>query len=161
MKSTPLSVPVTGYVHQFLLRTVGPGPYDLNHGHLYPREMFLSLAWLWQRSSNIFYTKTIEIDLGKSPMLHSNHKVIKDKLERGLFGLHQFYQQLFLQVNMSVTIKDGMGYKKGTKSNRIISAVEEFLERYEIDEDTYSLDAAYMQYMRMKRHYPSLVKSKA
>lgn len=151
-------VPVTGYVHQFLLKVAGPGPYLLTDpSYQFVRDIYLDISRPWQWTSQLYEAEKIELDIGNSLKLKQIYADNLHRFDSILFGVYEFYRQLFLQINLTKSILEEMGEGKRTKNNSTMKATRDFLKRYDINEETYSLDAAYMQYMRMQRKYPKLI----
>lgn len=157
MRNELVSIPLTEYAHKYLLKCFGPAPFDLTKpGFNPPRDMFLSVGIIWSRTSNIFPFESVDVFLGSTQhenMLHKHYRTHQKKFELGIYGLYYFYRALFNEVDMEIKLREEMGQKLGYGDNHISKAVDNFLKRYDIDEEIYPLAAAYQKYMRMKQKH--------
>lgn len=145
------TIPVTGYVYQFLLKVFGPGPYDIGKDIVnIPRQMFISIHLTAVRL-NVKAVAGYEIGVKfrGSQQLLTYYEAHRHIFERGIFGIYHFHEQMYHQVKAEVFFKNSIGGE-----GNLSRAVQNFLDRYEIPEDIYSWDNAYMQIMRMQRKYP-------
>lgn len=137
-----ISIPVTAYVERFLTREYGLGPYVLDDQSRHPlRIEFLSVA----AHSAIFlspYTHaSISLHIKNSPPLVNFYEANKARFERGVFGLHMFFQAMYHQV---------VGHFQAHP--HLSDCVASFLDRYGISEDDYGQENAWRQFYRQRNH---------
>lgn len=136
-----IKVPITAYVERYLANEFGPGPYKLDELSRHPLRLeFLSIE---AHSSAFLTVHTLGkcfVQISGSKKLRDCYESNFDRFDRGVFGLHLFFQAFYAQVSASAP-----------HMASVQDAIIAFLDKYGISEDDYPLGNAWRQYLRLKK----------
>jgi len=135
-----IKVPITSYVHKFLLFEHGPGPYDITLSSINKlRFEFLTVHVYAANYTSLYTHENALLQIDASPSLKKYYEENRKYFERGIFCANMFFHAFENQISVMHDLMN-LSYE---------DSIEGFKEKYNITERDYSFDNMWRQYCRI------------
>lgn len=149
--NTRIRVGVSPYVYKYIWKQYGPGDrFEVSASR--NNTLRLALTFLPMAAEVIpcperLPGRSIYLDLGTSQELRAAAQAARPFIRAGYFFQHEFNQAILTYIEAQRDLARRQGLKETEWNARL--ALEQFLDRYEIEEHEYSYDSLRRQYNRV------------